>query len=131
MQCLGGKKKKSPTFGKTNLLISVRVYEFAFQWYERSTAFTLNQTNITSHSDVFALRQETHLIVSRAAVLMNGEEASGSQARHAEKAARRNGQRCHSSTYLHRKAILKVAELCKQLIVITSSQKRYDCQNDF
>ncbi len=43
-------------------------------WYERSTAFTLNQTNITSHSDVFALRQEMRLIVSRAAVLMNGEE---------------------------------------------------------
>ncbi len=74
LRCLGGKKKKSPTFGKTNLLISLRVHEFAHQWYERSTAFTLNQTNITSHSEVFALRQETRLIVSRAAVLMNGKE---------------------------------------------------------
>ncbi len=90
MLCLAVKKKDDPIKIFFNLLISVRVHEFAYQWYERSTAFTLNQTNITSRSEVFALRHETRIIVSRAAALMNGEEASGSRAQHTETAARRN-----------------------------------------
>ncbi len=41
--------------------------------YERSTAFTLNQNNITSHSEVFALGHETRIIVSIATAWMNEE----------------------------------------------------------
>ncbi len=39
------------------------------------TAFTLNQTNINSQSEVVALINTRREIVSRAAALMNGEEA--------------------------------------------------------
>ncbi len=38
-------------------------------------AFTLNQTNINSQSEVVALINTRREIVSRAAALMNGEEA--------------------------------------------------------
>ncbi len=61
------------------------------------TVFTLNQTNITSQSGVVVFINTIREIVSRTAALMNGEEASGSRVRRAEKAARRNGQRCHSN----------------------------------
>ncbi len=91
-----------------------RVHEFAYQWYERSTAFTLNQINITSQSDFFcSYKHEMRIIVSncRVAALMNGE------ARHVEKAARRNGQRCPSSTYLDRKTNKK-----KQWSFVNSSE---------
>ncbi len=54
------------------------------------TAFTLNQTNITSQSEVVALINRTRKIVSRAAALLI-EKKPGSWARHAEKAVRRNG----------------------------------------
>ncbi len=48
------------------------------------TAFTLNQTNITSQSEAVAFINTRRKIVSRAAVLMNGEEV-WSRAQCAEK----------------------------------------------
>ncbi len=41
--------------GKKQIIFESMSFEFAYQWYERSTAFTLNQTNITSKSELFAL----------------------------------------------------------------------------
>ncbi len=60
-QCLAAKQTKK-------LVYHFRVHESAYQWYERSTAFTLNQTNITSQSDFLLLyTRDTHN-VSRAKV---------------------------------------------------------------
>ncbi len=70
MWCSAVKKKKdSPTF-KKNLLISCSPTNS-----ERNTAFTLNQTNIASQSEVVVLKNTRREIVSRATALIIGEEA--------------------------------------------------------
>ncbi len=56
-------KEDSPTFKK---MVDI-MFEFP--------AFTLNQTNINSQSEVVALINTRRKIVSGAAALMNGEEA--------------------------------------------------------
>ncbi len=88
VQCLSAEKNYPTLKKKKKKLYNFQVHEFAYQWYERSIAFTLNQTNITSQSE-FLLKHEMRIIVSssRAAALMNGE------ARHVKKAARRDGQK--------------------------------------
>ncbi len=67
---------------KTNLVLHlIKLVDIMLEF----TAFTLNQTNITSQSEVVAFINTRRKIVSRAAVLMNGEEVSGSRAQCAEK----------------------------------------------
>ncbi len=65
----GCEKKVGPTF---NLLITC---SSSSNNSKRNAAFTLNQTNITSQSEVAAPINTRREIVSRAAALMNGEEA--------------------------------------------------------
>ncbi len=94
----------------TNISLTT-IFCHNFSWLKQHY-FTLNQTNITSQSEVVALKhtRDTKQYPEPQPWWI---EKPGSRVWHAEKAARRNGQRCLSSTYLHRKAIKKAVQLCK------------------
>ncbi len=99
--CCEKKKEDSPTF-KKDLLISCTISPTNSM---RGTPVSLSiKLTLLANQKLLLLNMRREIVL-RATALMNGEEASGSRARRAEKAARRNGQRCHSSAYLHRKAI--------------------------